>query len=440
MRLEVLADNTTGAVIYVLNRPEIYIGSTENNDIVIPANEVSKKHLKLLITDDKKCFVIDQGSTNGTFMNDERMIPGKREEFKLFTSIRLGEQVLLTLLDKDKGEVPELPLREQFVEEKKMVIADEDKTRVISLKSLQKVKTEKVRKKRLKSLEAKLKKKKTVRKDKATLNRAIITALIIIGGTFAAMKTWDLAKARKARRTIVGQIKETQLLVDEEIESFDENAADLKIPSVLLLPIAEITRHVEDVNCSLPEELYFCKRMPRGSRKKNGAVNINGQLVVYIEQKEWMDRAQALVATYLQNNAPSDEKLLTEQDKVAAERVEGQTEEDEGPKEEGSEETKTEALTINEELASIENLNKIATLSFMRTWLGRPIPQDYQEYNLYFVLYSHAGSEVEIQSVMAIRASALGQVNVRYSEDFFKSKKFSPMKIIRKLDRFYKLY
>jgi pSer/pThr/pTyr-binding forkhead associated (FHA) protein len=83
MRLEVLEDKN-GAVIYVLNRPEIYIGSTENNDIVIPATEVSKKHLKLIITDDKKCFVIDQRSTNGSFINDERLVPGKREELKCF--------------------------------------------------------------------------------------------------------------------------------------------------------------------------------------------------------------------------------------------------------------------------------------------------------------------------------------------------------------------
>lgn len=435
MRLEVLADNKSGAVIYVLNRPEIYIGSTENNDIVIAANEVSKKHLKLTITEDKKCFVTDQGSTNGTFVNDERLIPGKREEFKMFTSIRLGEQVLLTLLDKDKGEVPELPLREQFVEEKKLVIADEDKTRIISLKSLQKVKTEKVRKKRLKTLEAKLKKKKIVRKDKASLNRAIITAILIVGGTYAAMKTWDLAKARKAKRTIVGQMKETQIMVDEEIESFDDSAAELKISADLILPITEIAKHAEDVNCSLPEELYFCKRMPRGSRKKNGAVNINGQMVLYIEQTEWMEKAQSLVASYVLVNAPSDEKVLTEQDKIAAQRVEDQKLDEDAP-----EDPKAPVLTLNDELASIDTLNRIATLAFLKTWLGRPIPQDYQDYNLYVVLYSHAGEEMDIQSILAIKASLLGQVNVRYSDDFFKSKRFNPLKIIRKLDRFYKIY
>ncbi len=434
MRLEVLADNK-GAVIYVLNRPEIYIGSTENNDIVIPALEVSKKHLKLIITDDKKCFVIDQGSTNGSFINDERLVPGKREEFKMHSSIRLGSEVLLTLLDKDKGELPELPLREQFVEEKKMVIADEDKTRVISLKSLQKVKTEKVRKKRLKTLEAKLKKKKTIRKDKATVNRAIMTALVIMGGTFAAMKIWDLQKERKARRTIVGQIKETQMLIDDEIESFDENVTDLKIPDDLLIPVAEITKHVEDVNCSLQEELFFCKRMPRGSKNKNGAVNINGQLVLYVEQKEWLEKAQSLAVAYAATNIPSDEKVLTEQDKIAAKRIEN-----EKLDEEGEETPKEEIPPAENELGSIENLNRIATLSYLKTHLWSPLPQEFQTYNLYIVLYSHAGSELEIESVMAIRASLLGQVNLRYSEDYFKSSKFNPIKILKKLDRYYKMY
>lgn len=435
MRLEVLADNR-GAVIYVLNRPEIYIGSTENNDIVIPAREVSKKHLKLIITDDKKCFVIDQGSTNGSFINDVRLIPGKREEFLLSTSIRLGDQVLLTLLDKDKGDIPELPLRDQFVEEKKIVIADEDKTKVISLKTLKKVKTEKVLKKRLKTLEAKIKKKKIVRKDKAILNRAILTALVIIIGTLAAMKTWNLAKERKARRTIVGQMKETQFAVDEEIESFDENVTELKIASSLLLPLSEIKKYAEDVNCSLQEEIFFCKRMPKDSKNKNGALNINGELVLYIEQKEWIYRAASLVSEYNQNNKTvQDEKILSEQSKLASERREN------AKLDEGASEDPKEIVTATEdELSAIESLNRIAALSYLKSYLGKPIPEDYQKYNYYIVLYSHSQKEMEIESVLAIRGSNVGRVNARYSEDFFKSRKFNPLKILKKLDRFYTIY
>ncbi len=411
MRLEILADNKS-AVVYVLNRPEIYIGAIESNDIVIASSEISKKHLKLIITDDGKCFAIDQGSTNGSFINDERLIPGKREEFKLFSSMRLGDKVLLTLLDKDNGDLPVLPLREQFAEENNIRIADEDKTRVISLKTLQKTKTEKVKKKRLKKLEKELKKKKQVRKDKATINRALLTAFVILGLGWGGMKYVQHKRKKKTSTTVVAQIKETQIMIDDTLESIEESVADHLIPQNQLLPIADIAKHAEDVNCSLPDESFFCKRMPRGSRKKNGALNLNGQMVIYLEQREWMTKAQDLVSLHSELN-----------------RVKTEEGEDSG--------------TVNTETAGevpVEMLNRIAFLSYLKDHLATQIPVDIQLQNLYVVFYSHVGSSIEIQSVNAIKGSSVKRVNSRYSEDFFRFKKYDPYKIITKLDRYYRTY
>ncbi len=428
MRLEVLADSK-GAVIYVLNRPEIYIGSTENNDIVISSAEISKKHLKIIVTDDQKCFVIDQGSTNGSFINDERLVPGKREEFKIFSSMRLGDKVLLTLLDKDKGELPELPLRDQFVEENKFVIADEDKTRVISLKTLQKTKTEKVRKKRLKKLEKEIKKKKQVRTDKNILNKAIVTAIVVIAFGFALMKLTDLQRKRKARGTIVGTIKETQIIIDDTIETMDEDTVSLRIPRTLLLSAADVAKHADDVSCSLPEELFFCKRMPRGSRKKNGAINLNGEIVIFLEQKEWLLNAQMLVASHAELKA-SATSAASEAEKVTKKRVEN-TEND----------ALIEDTSVNTaDEVSIDVLNRIAFLTFIKTHLSLNLPPEYQEINLYLVFYSHAGPDVEIESILAMRGHILPLVNARYTEDFFRFKKYNPYQIIKKLDRFYRVY
>lgn len=424
MRLEVIADNR-GAVIYVLNRPEIYIGSTETNDIVIPAQEVSKKHLKLIITEDEKCFVIDQGSTNGTFINDERIVPGRREEFKINSSIRLGDQVLLTLLGKDKGDIPELPLREQFVEEKKIAIASEDKTRVISLKTLQKTKTEKVRKKRLKKLEKDISKKKQVKKDKATLNKAMMSSVVVFGLAFGAMKLWDLGKKRKARRTIIAQMKETQLVIDDTIESIEEGVADNQIDQASLISHEEILKHASDVSCSLPEENFFCKRMPLGEKKKNGAVNINDQIVIYLDQDEWIEKAQTLVAFYAELNraAPKAEPEATKTT-------------DEGP---DSEETAPVETAKNEEgEVSLEMLRRIAYFSYLKQYLSRSIPEEMQAYNLYIAFYSTPGMEIE--SVMAIKVRNVPKVTLRYTEDFFRFKKYDPYKILQRLDRFYKIY
>lgn len=412
MRLEVLADNKS-SVIYVLNRPEVYIGSSVNNDIVISSAEISKKHLKLMITEDQKCFAIDQGSTNGTFLNDLRLVPGKRELVPLFSSLRLGDRVLLTLLDKDKGSLPELPLREQFLEEKKIAVAEEDKTRVISLKTLQKTKTEKVKKKRLKKLEKELKKKKTLRNDKAILNQAIFTALIVIGLGFGAKKVWD--QKRKERGTIVGAIKETQIMIDDRLEFVDDSAADLRIPQSLLLTTEEISRHAQEVNCSLPEEVFFCKRIPREKQRRNGALNLNGQIVIYLEQSEWLEKAQELVATHAEISGKDG----------------AETEGDTGAESFDEEEKKD---------VTQADIRRIAFLSFLKTYLGKPLPADYQVLNIYIVLYSKVGGETDVESIMALRGSVLSQVNARYTEDFFRFKKYNPYSILRKLDRFYRIY
>ena len=428
MRLEVLADNKV-AVIYVLNRPEIYIGSHENNDIVIPLSEISKKHLKLLITDDGKCFAIDQGSTNGSFINDERLVPGKREDFPILTSMRLGDKVLLTLLDKDNGNLPVLPLREQFVEENKVRLADEDKTRVISLKTLQKTKTEKVKKKRLKKLEKELKKKKESRKDKATINRAVITALVIMGLGWGAMK-FVAHNRKKNRTTIIAKIKETQIMIDDSLESVEDNVADILIPQQELIPIADIARHTEDISCSLPDEAFFCKRMPRGSKNKNGAINLNGQIVIYLEQKEWIAKAQSLVSLHAELNLnPKD--TAAESEKLIANRMEN------AGMETGVVTPKAEA-TGGE--VSIDTLNRIAFLQYLKTHLSIPMPIEMQEKNLYIVFYSHVGTSMDIDSVTAIKASYVTQVNLRYTVDFFRFRKYDPYRIIKKLDRYYRLY
>lgn len=420
MRLEVIADNR-GAVIYVLNRPEIYIGSTENNDIVIPAQEVSKKHLKLIITEDEKCFVIDQGSTNGTFLNDERIIPGRREEFRINTSLRLGDQVLLTLLGKDKGDVPELPLREQFVEEKKITIADEDKTRVISLKTLQKTKTEKVRKKRLKKLEKEKKKKNQVRKDKATINRALMSAMVVFGIGYGAMKLWNVTRERKARRTVVAQMKETQLLIDDTIESIEEGVTDNLIEQSVLLSMDDITKHASDVSCALPEENFFCKRMPLAGNKNNGAVNINNQIVIYLDQKEWLAKARELTEFY---------RELNKKEVKPVEAARPAVDEDES--------AVVEPETKDDREVSDEMLQRIAYFAFMKQYLSRSIPEEMQVYNLYIAFYSTPGMQLE--SVMAIKVRNIPKVTIRYAEDFFRFKKYDPYKIMQRLDRFYKIY
>lgn len=106
MRLEVLVDQQE-PLIFPLNKEKILIGSGEHCDILLDAEGISRRHIILHCSEDD-FYVIDQGSTNGTFINEERLVPGKRVEFTSFFPVRLGANVLLTLLSDEESQDFEL--------------------------------------------------------------------------------------------------------------------------------------------------------------------------------------------------------------------------------------------------------------------------------------------------------------------------------------------
>ena len=71
---------------YIINNKETTIGRHESNDISVSEQTVTGKHAKLLL-EDGKITLIDLGSTNGTFVNGERI---RSHELKSGDRFRLG--------------------------------------------------------------------------------------------------------------------------------------------------------------------------------------------------------------------------------------------------------------------------------------------------------------------------------------------------------------
>jgi len=68
------------------------IGRTPDNDISLDVREVSRKHARIELRDDGSFVLLDLGSGNGTFVNDQRV-----QEHKLADGdrVRFGSRTFL---------------------------------------------------------------------------------------------------------------------------------------------------------------------------------------------------------------------------------------------------------------------------------------------------------------------------------------------------------
>ena len=79
------------------------IGRTKDNNIAIDHTSVSKMHASLLLNSEAKLVVADTGSTNGTYLNGERIAYGKAVE--IFT----GDKVKFGAIDVELEFTPAAP-------------------------------------------------------------------------------------------------------------------------------------------------------------------------------------------------------------------------------------------------------------------------------------------------------------------------------------------
>ena len=103
MKIEITIEGQE-PMIHKLSKDKTLLGAGQDCDVVVEADGISRKHLLILVESDQY-FVVDQGSTNGSFINEERLVPGQRTNFTSFFPLKLGFHVTLALLsDEDSSE------------------------------------------------------------------------------------------------------------------------------------------------------------------------------------------------------------------------------------------------------------------------------------------------------------------------------------------------
>lgn len=84
----------------------ISIGRSENSDICLVAEGVSRTHLEIH-SGNGEYFVKDLGATNGSFINEEKLEANSKVPFNTFFPVQLGFHAKIYLID-ESGSVKTL--------------------------------------------------------------------------------------------------------------------------------------------------------------------------------------------------------------------------------------------------------------------------------------------------------------------------------------------
>eukprot|EP00960_Hanusia_phi_P075135 768377-Hanusia_phi.AAC.7 len=87
-------------------RREIRIGKSEANELVIGHESVSRSHAVMGYDERKQAVWVEDASSNGTWVNGEKMETGRRIELKSGSKIKFGEDqevYVLELVDRSQG-------------------------------------------------------------------------------------------------------------------------------------------------------------------------------------------------------------------------------------------------------------------------------------------------------------------------------------------------
>lgn len=265
--------------LYRLERSTYFIGSQAGSDICISDPDISRKHMTLVI-DSGRYYVIDRGSTNGTFLDDEKLEPGKKVEFPLFADVRLGSKILISLVPDEEvkeitGEIT-IPLNLDL-----STSDNPEATRQISIAELKKAKTtELVRQK--KKVKAKAKKKKK------NYNSYLALGILVIGG-FSYFKI-------EGNENVIHDEPVVEVVPSRKSkQEAMEASVDKKIKQSLLIERNTLTDMFQDSKCSDESERKLCGLINIDGTGTYGVRKIADNYLIYVDATNFIDEARTIL-------------------------------------------------------------------------------------------------------------------------------------------------
>lgn len=108
------------------------IGRTKENDVAIDETSVSKMHASLLLNSNGELIVADTGSTNGTFINGERIAYGKANVISADDALRFGTvDVKLEVIERRERTAPAIEVADNVRSENTVQVGEFEFTKKV---------------------------------------------------------------------------------------------------------------------------------------------------------------------------------------------------------------------------------------------------------------------------------------------------------------------
>lgn len=304
MRLEVLVNNEN-PVIYPINSPKLTLGASENCDIILSSEGISRKHISVLSEGDKY-YVVDLGSTNGSYINEERLVPGRKTEFTSFFPVRLGHNILISLLSDEEGigriEIP-IPSKEKS--EPAKPIHTSNKTNITPLRDIKKAKTDHFIQGRSPKKSGPAKESKKVSKYKEYVVPAL-SVLIIAGAAFYNLKVLNSENVVEEVPAKVGAI------VTKKTTPEPAKVSQYLVPDEELVKKETFLSLMNDLKCTTDLEILFCDSFPGSREGQFGAVQVGLSINVIVDGNLYFIQADRLMAA--DKKPPTEGKVVVDQE------------------------------------------------------------------------------------------------------------------------------
>lgn len=288
MRVEVLV-GSDDPIIFPLKTSKIVIGSGESCDLTLDASGVSRKHI-VILTEGDQFFVIDQGSTNGSFLNEERLVPGKKTEFTSFFPVRLGDNVLISLLSDEEDVDYSIPVpREKTSPGMAVPKERSDSTTVIKLNDLKNVSTEKLVLQRNTKRE-KLKKTAPSKPQQKKSKIGFVPAACILLVLFAGYYNLFLKNPPEESQAVseIGRVIEVEKIEAPEIKSS-------KIPDTELPKKDSFASLLNELKCVTDLEKKLCHSIPGANFGLWGVTQVGLTYKAAIDGNKYYEEAKKFV-------------------------------------------------------------------------------------------------------------------------------------------------